>query len=151
MSLLFRIQSDIRFALCSPYHYICLFWNNEQQVYNGIYLCVSMKTCFYQNGVRRLRRRLSQLKPSVTQLWSAKTELNLGFQIGISDLWPLTLPSTRWGGGLHAFNFCHSFSFIFILALVKSNEADLLYYWHFCCYIIGCYTIGKFRSYIIGV
>ena len=26
----------------------------------------------------------------------------------------------------------------------------LLHYRHFCCYIIGCYIIGKFRSYIIG-
>ncbi len=27
---------------------------------------------------------------------------------------------------------------------------DLLHYRHFCCYIIDCYIIGKFRSYIIG-
>ncbi len=26
----------------------------------------------------------------------------------------------------------------------------LLHYRHICCYIIGCYVIGKFRSNIIG-
>ncbi len=26
----------------------------------------------------------------------------------------------------------------------------LLHYQHFCCYIIGCYIIDKFRTYIIG-